>query len=88
MILLKLKQALASLLKDVLNKAFINSEADGGGGGSDSVNIFSDSGMDDGKRRILLYNARNSLKELGVIQLSVQEARVILNLRCDFTDFN
>lgn len=83
--MLKLKQGSAILLKDVLNKALNESGISGSGGESGS--LFSDPATDE-NRRLLLYNGRNALREFGVIQLSCEEARTLLNLRCDYVDLN
>lgn len=71
--MLKLKQGAAILLKDVLKNALSETES---------------SSYDDENKKVLLYNGRNALKEFGVVQLSCEEARTILNLRCDYVDLN
>jgi hypothetical protein len=79
-----MKQGSAILLKEVLNTTL------SGGDGNVTTgenSLLYDSSID-ANRNLALYNGRNSLKEFGVIQLSPQEARVILNLRCDFMDLN
>jgi hypothetical protein len=36
--------------------------------------------------KLHVYNAKNALKEFGVVQLSVEQARDILCLRTDFIE--
>jgi hypothetical protein len=69
--LLKLKQGSAILLKDILNKAL-----------NDYDNLNNMDPNDD--KNLIIFNAKNALKEFGIIQLSCKQARDVLNLRSDF----
>lgn len=80
--MLKLKQGPAILLKDVLNKS-LNESRSGVDGG-----LLTDPVAIEENRKLLLYNGRNALREFGVVKLDCDEARTILNLRCDFIDIN
>ena len=64
-----MKQGSALLLKDILNKALHDYDE------YDDV-------TDD--KNLVIFNAKNALKEFGIIQLSCKQARDIINLRSDF----
>lgn len=77
-----MKQGAAILLKDVLNKALSDVTIDSPSG------LFASDPLHEENRKLLVYNGRNALREFGVAQLGCEEARDILNLRCDFADLN
>ncbi len=70
--LLKLKQGSVMLLKDILNKALRD------------FDLVEDANQQSEDRNLVVFNARNALKEFGIISLSCQQARDVLNLRSDF----
>lgn len=74
-LLLKLKKGSAILLKEVLNKALIN-----------ELDLNLENSIEN--KKFTMYNAKNALKEIGIVQLSCEQARDILNLRMDFTELN
>ncbi len=71
LILLKLKQGPAILIKDIIYSALHTTNND---------NDYANNNDDDAKR-IQLYNAKNALKEFGIIQLNCEQAEEILHLR-------
>lgn len=77
MILLKLKEGPWKLLKEMLGKALVE--------GSETIllNIFN--GANESKK-LTVYNARNALKEFGIIQLTIEQANFVLHLRIDYTE--
>ena len=72
MILLKLKLGSALLIKEILNNAL-------GEIGEKS---------DNQGRNLSLYNARNALKEIGVTNITCEQAKEVLYLRTDFSELN
>ncbi len=75
LILLKLKQGSAILLREIVSKAVSDK--------NESSGIYMNS---NDAAKLSLYNAKNSLKEFGIAQLGVDQAKLILNLRSDFVE--
>jgi hypothetical protein len=67
--LLKLKQGPAILIKDIIYSALH----------TNNDNDYTND--NDDNKRIQLYNAKNALKEFGIIQLNCEQAEEILHLR-------
>jgi hypothetical protein len=78
LILLKLKQGSALLLKDMIYKALHDNNADNNETNSISNNENS---------KLSKYNAKNSLKEFGIVQLSCEQAEDILSRRTCLDNF-
>ncbi len=70
MILLTLKVGSGLLLKDILNKALMDDA---------QLELNNES-----SKNKLVYEANKSLKDFGIIKLDIQQAKEILDLRCDF----
>jgi hypothetical protein len=60
-------------LKEIVAKAF------------STENEFGQAISED-SNKLSMYNAKNALKEFGVVQLSVEQARDTLSLRADFIE--
>ena len=79
LILLKLKQGPAILVKDIIKSALHNDSAFQAS--SDLIKLNADKELSSDDKRIQLYNARNALKEFNVVQLTCEQAEELLSLR-------
>jgi len=79
LILLKLKQGPAILIKDIIKSALHDDSAFQAS--SDLIKLNAEKEQSSDEKRIQLYNARNALKEFNVIQLTCEQAEELLSLR-------
>jgi hypothetical protein len=79
LILLKLKQGPAILIKDIIKSALHDDSSFQAS--SDLIKLNAEKEQSSDEKRIQLYNARNALKEFNVIQLTCEQAEELLSLR-------
>ena len=80
LVLLKLKQGPAILLKEIIYSA-LHTDTSSTSMNSDLIKLRQ-FGRNDDDRKIQLYNAKNALKEFGIVLLTCEQAEEILHLRC------